>query len=85
MDARSIEVIPVTSSEVVRILGSLNVKELENVLDEANFSRRIAFIRGRNPQSHVVDRLARTVVSDGTRKEASIRLYHYFDYRDVNV
>lgn len=85
MDARSIEVMPVTSSEVVRILGSLNMKDLENVLDETRFSRRIAFMREGNPQSHVVDRLARPVVPDGTRKEASIRLYHNFDYRDVNV
>ena len=61
------------------------MKELGNVLDEIKFSRRIAFIRERNSQSHVVDRLAGTVVSDGTRKEASIRLYHNFDYRDVNI
>ena len=37
MDARSIEVIPVTSSEVVRILGSLNMKELENALKTMSY------------------------------------------------
>ena len=43
VDSESInqsETMPVTSDEVVRILGSLNVEEVENVLDEIKFWRR---------------------------------------------
>jgi hypothetical protein len=40
-----LKVMPVTSSEVLQILGALNSEELENILDETNFSRRIASLQ----------------------------------------
>jgi len=38
--SREIEILPVTSNEVVRILGSLNIEELEHLLDEIRMLRK---------------------------------------------
>ncbi|RJS84339.1 hypothetical protein CW702_02610 [Candidatus Bathyarchaeota archaeon] len=37
-----IEVIPVTQEEIIRILGALRIEDLEDLLDEIKFLRRIS-------------------------------------------
>lgn len=37
---KQIEILPVTSDEAVSILGSLNVEELQHLLDEIRISRK---------------------------------------------
>ena len=47
------ETMTVTSDEVVRILGSLNIEEVENVLDEIRFWRRSTSMRTEINSSHL--------------------------------
>ncbi len=65
-----LEVMPVTSSEVLRILGALNSEVLENILDETKFSKRIASLQ--EQRVIVVDKPAGPVDSATVSVEASI-------------
>jgi hypothetical protein len=65
-----LEVMPVTSSEVLRILGALNSEELENILDETKFSKRIASIQEK--RVIIADKPAGLVDSATISVEASI-------------
>jgi len=65
-----LEVMPVTSSEVLRILGALNSEVLENILDETKFSKRIASLQ--EQRVIVADKPAGPVDSATVSVEASI-------------
>ena len=65
-----LEVMPVTSSEVLRILGALNSEVLENILDETKFSKRIASLQ--EQRVIIADKPAGPVDSATVSVEASI-------------
>lgn len=83
----------VTSDDMVRILGSLNIEEAESVLDEIKFWRSISVLGEiKSSQPHmsssrdvVAEKLARISLRSGTGTETSVRLYFDSDHANVDI
>jgi len=83
----------VTSDEVVRILGSLNIEEVETILDEIRFWRSISVLGEiKSSQPHmspsrdvVAEKLARISPRSKTGTETSVRLYFDSDHTNVDI
>ena len=84
---REFQVMAVTSDEVVRILGSLNIEEAESILDEMRFWRSISALGEiKSSQPHMVpEKLARISPRGRTGTEASVRLHFDSDHANVDI
>ena len=89
---REFQVMAVTSDDVVRILGSLNMEEAESILDEMKFWRSISVLEIKSSQPRmspsgdvVAEKLARISHRSGTDTETSARLYFDSDHANVDI